>query len=71
MPIYMDSHIVPGIEAKHAAEGHLKDLAIQNQFGCRNMTYWIDEERGRVFCLIDAPNEEAVRQMHNHAHGLV
>ncbi|PKA99197.1 AraC-like DNA-binding protein [Flavobacteriaceae bacterium MAR_2009_75] len=71
MPIYMDSHIVPGVEAKHAAEAHKKDLGIQNQFGCRNLTYWIDEHRGRVFCLIDAPNEEAVRQMHDHAHGLV
>ncbi len=71
MPIYMDSHIVPGVEAKHAAEAHKRDLGIQNQFGCRNMTYWIDEDRGRVFCLIDAPNEEAVREMHNHAHGLV
>lgn len=67
----MDSHIVPGIEAKHAAEAHKKDLGIQNQFGCRNMTYWVDEDRGRVFCLIDAPNEQAVRDMHNHAHGSV
>lgn len=71
MPIYMDSHIVPGVEAEHAAKAHKKDLGIQNQFGCRNMTYWIDEDRGRVFCLIDAPNEEAVRKMHNHSHGLV
>lgn len=71
MPIYMDSHIVPGIEAKHAAEAHKKDLGIQNQFGCRNMTYWVDEDRGRVFCLIDAPNEKAVRDMHNHSHGSV
>lgn len=71
MPIYMDSHIVPGVEAKHAAEAHKKDLGIQNQFGCRNMTYWVDEDRGRVFCLIDAPNEQAVRDMHNHSHGNV
>ncbi|MRI02499.1 DUF4242 domain-containing protein [Kriegella sp. EG-1] len=71
MPIYMDSHIVPGIEAKHAADAHQKDLGIQNKFGCRNLTYWVDEGRGRVFCLIDAPNKEAVHLMHNHSHGLV
>lgn len=71
MPIYMDSHIVPGVEAKHVAAAHKKDLGVQDQFGCRNMTYWVDENRGRVFCLIDAPNEEAVREMHNHSHGLV
>lgn len=69
MPIYMDSHIVPGVEAEHVAAQHKRDLGVQDQFGCRNMTYWVDEDRGRVFCLIDAPNEEAVRQMHDHAHG--
>lgn len=71
MPIYMDSHIVPGVEAKHAAEAHKKDLEIQERFCCRNMTYWIDEDKGRVFCLIDAPNEQAVREMHDQAHGIV
>ncbi len=71
MPIYMDLHIVPGIEAKHAAEAHRADLKVQDEFGCRCMTYWVDEERGSAFCLIDAPSEEAVREMHNKAHGLV
>lgn len=71
MPIYMDRHIVPGIEAKHAAEAHREDLKIQHEFGCRCMTYWVDEERGSAFCLIDAPSKKAVRDMHAKAHGLV
>lgn len=71
MPIYMDRHIVPGIEAKHAAEAHREDLKIQDQYGCRCMTYWVDEEHGSAFCLIDAPNEEAVKKMHDKAHGLM
>ncbi len=71
MPIYMDSHIVPGVEAAHAAEAHRKDLEVQDQFNCRCMTYWVDEERERAFCLIDAPNKEAVLEMHDHSHGLV
>lgn len=71
MPIYMDRHIVPGIEAKHAAEAHREDLKIQDEFGCRCMTYWVDEERGSAFCLIDAPDEKAVKQMHDKAHGLM
>ena len=45
MPIYMDRHIVPGIEAKHAAQAHREDLKIQDEYGCRCMTYWVDEER--------------------------
>lgn len=71
MPIYMDRHIVPGIQAKHAAEAHREDLKIQDEYGCRCMTYWVDEQRGSAFCLIDAPNEEAVKKMHDRAHGLM
>ena len=71
MPIYMDRHIVPGIEAKHAAEAHREDLKIQDEYGCRCMTYWVDEDHGSAFCLIDAPNEEAVKKMHDKAHGLM
>ncbi len=71
MPIYMDRHIVPGIEAKHAAQAHREDLLIQDEYGCRCMTYWVDEDRGSAFCLIDAPNEEAVKEMHDRAHGLI
>ncbi len=71
MPIFMDRHIVPGIEAQNAAEAHREDLRVQDRFGCRCMTYWVDEERGNAFCLIDAPNEEAVREMHDNAHGLI
>ena len=71
MPIYMDRHIVPGIEAKHAAEAHREDLKIQEDYGCRCMTYWVDEERGYAFCLIDAPDINAVHEMHERAHGLI
>ena len=71
MPIYMDRHIVPGIEARHAAEAHREDLKIQDAYGCRCMTYWVDEDRGSAFCLIDAPDIDAVREMHDRAHGLM
>ena len=67
----MDRHIVPGIEAKHAAEAHREDLKIQDEYGCRCMTYWVDEDRGSAFCLIDAPDIEAVKKMHDRAHGLM
>lgn len=63
--------MVPGIEAKHAAEAHREDLKVQDEFGCRCMTYWVDEERGSAFCLIDAPNMQAVKKMHDKAHGLI
>src|SRR5688500_6849262 len=35
------------------------------------MSYWVDEKRGTVFCLIEAPGKEAVSEMHGKAHGLI
>ena len=71
MPIYMDVHTIPGVKAKNVAEAHLKDLAIQGDYGCKCMTYWIDEKRESVFCLIDAPDKDAVEELHGKAHGLI
>ena len=67
----MDLHILPGVKARDVAEAHLKDMLIQEDHACICMTYWIDEKRGNVFCLIDAPDKDAVIAMHNKAHGLV
>jgi len=71
MPIYMDIHIVPGVKAKDVAEAHRKDMLHQGEHGCNCMTYWIDEQRGNIFCLIEAPEKSAVEEMHARAHGLV
>jgi AraC-like DNA-binding protein len=71
MPIYMDVHIVPGVKAKDVAEAHRKDLLHQGEFGCNCMTYWIDEKRDSIFCLIEAVDKDAVKEMHSKAHGLV
>lgn len=67
----MDLHIVPGVIASHVAEAHQQDLRIQGDFGCRVMTYWVDEDKGSAFCLVEAPSKEAVVEMHNSAHGLI
>jgi AraC-like DNA-binding protein len=67
----MDVHIVPGVKAKDVAEAHQKDLFHQEEHDCKCMTYWIDEARESIFCLIEAPNKEAVNEMHNKAHGLI
>jgi len=71
MPLYMDRHNLPGVTSHDVAEAHLKDLKVQREFGCIAMTYWIDEERGNVFCLIESPDKKAVVDMHNRAHGLI
>ena len=70
MPIFMDVHIVPGVKAKDVAEAHRLDLLIQHEHNCNCITYWIDEARESIFCLIDAPDKDAVVELHSKAHGL-
>ncbi len=67
----MDVHIVPGVQATDVAQAHHKDLLLQDSYGCKCMTYWIDEKREKVFCLIDAPSKEIVTELHSRAHGLI
>ena len=72
MPIYMDRHDVSeAVTAENVAQLHQADLKIQHEFGCRGLTYWFDEKRKTAFCLIEAPNERAIEEMHSHAHGQV
>lgn len=70
MPIYMDRHDIPAeITAEHVALMHQEDLKVEHLYGCKGMTYWCDTKRHTAFCLIEAPNREAIQNMHNHAHG--
>lgn len=70
MPIYMDRHNISElVNAEYVAELHKEDLKIQEQFNCRGLTYWYDDKKKIAFCLVEAPNEESVHQMHNWAHG--
>jgi AraC-like DNA-binding protein len=67
----MDVHIIPGVKAKDVAEAHQKDVALQAEYSCNCMTYWVDEKRENVFCLIEAPEKNVVEEMHRQAHGLI
>ncbi|MFC7398387.1 nickel-binding protein [Chelatococcus sp. GCM10030263] len=71
MPIFLDRHDMKGTNAIEVAEAHLKDVSIQDRYGVKFMTYWFDEERGTVFCLIDAPDQETAQRVHHEAHGHV
>jgi len=66
----MDRHEVSeNTTAETLAEIHQEDLKIERQYGCRGFTYWYDDERKHVFCLIEAPNKKAIVDMHKQAHG--
>jgi class 3 adenylate cyclase len=71
MPIYMDRHSLEGATAEALAAAHQKDLGVQSRYGCKCFTYWFDERRQSVFCLIEAPSRQAVQEMHQAAHGFL
>ncbi|MGC4071211.1 MAG: DUF4242 domain-containing protein [Nibricoccus sp.] len=71
--LFLDIHEfgAGNVTAKAVAEAHEKDLQVQSRFGVRFINYWVDEANGKVLCLSEAPNAEAVRETHRHAHGLL
>jgi class 3 adenylate cyclase len=71
MPIYMDRHTGVDVKPEDVYEAHLLDLKVQDKYNTRYLTYWMDYERGNVFCLVDAPNKEAAESVHKEAHGLI
>jgi AraC-like DNA-binding protein len=68
----MDRHNVSDtVTADHVAQLHREDLKIEHKFNCKGLTYWFDGKRKTAFCLVKAPNKQAVLDMHNHAHGVL
>ncbi|HST05450.1 MAG TPA: DUF4242 domain-containing protein [Chloroflexia bacterium] len=71
MPLYMDVHNLPGATADAVADAHAKDLDTQGKYGVNYLHYWIDEDKGKVFCLVEAPDAASANRVHREAHGLV
>jgi Protein of unknown function (DUF4242) len=72
VPLYMDVHKkVEGLTAEAVAGAHKRDLEVQDKHGVKYLKYWFNEGTGQVWCLVDAPNEEAATAVHREAHGLV
>ena len=72
MPLFMDVHdIQGGVGIDDVAKAHLADLQAQGAHDVRYLRYWVDEEAGRIFCLVEAPTAQAAESVHREAHGLV
>ena len=68
----MDRHDVSeSVTAEMVAQLHQADLKIQHKYDCRGLTYWFDDARKTAFCLLEAPDKQAIQEMHEHAHGEV
>jgi Nickel responsive protein SCO4226-like len=72
VPLFMDIHEIDGgVAMEDVAKAHLADLQSQGAHDVRYLRYWVDEDHGRVFCLVEAPSAEAAAAVHREAHGLV
>jgi len=68
----MDVHqISGGVSIDDVAKAHLADLQAQGAYDVRYLRYWVDEDNGQVFCLVEAPTAQAAADVHRQAHGLV
>ena len=64
MSTYLDIHDVPGIKAGDVVAAHEADLRVGKIYGVDYRHYWVDEEAGKVFCLVDAPDRETAIRVH-------
>jgi uncharacterized protein DUF4242 len=72
MPLYMDVHSIDGgVSVEDVAQAHRADLQTEGQHDVRYLRYWVDEQHGKVFCLVEAPSPEAAATVHREAHGLL
>jgi hypothetical protein len=72
MPLYMDVHSLgEQVTLADVAKAHEADLAMQDTYGVDYRRYWVDESKGKIFCLVDAPDADTAVTVHREAHGLV
>jgi hypothetical protein len=72
MPLYMDVHRLDGpVTFEDVGKAHQADLRIQRSYDVSYLRFWVDEKRGKIFWLVEAPRADAATTVHREAHGLV
>jgi hypothetical protein len=72
MSLFMDVHTIEGgVSVADVARAHKADLETQEKYQVSYLRYWVDEEAGKIFCLVEADNAEDANTVHREAHGLV
>jgi hypothetical protein len=55
--MFMDVHTLGGpVGLTDVAEAHAADLKVQGAYDVDYKRYWVDEQEGKVFCLVEAPD---------------
>lgn len=65
---FMDVHSgMKGIDPQAFKAAHDADLDIEGEEGVHFLHAWADPNSGKVFCLSEGPNKEAVLRTHEKA----
>ena len=69
MPKFMDVHSgMTGITSEALRSEHAKDLEQQkSERGVKFLKVWADPNAGKVFCLSEGPDREAIQRVHQRA----
>ena len=61
----MDVHSgLKGIDCDALVGAFKANAEIQDSEGAKFLTAWADPESGKVFCVSEAPNKEAIKRIH-------
>ena len=71
--LFIDVHDLPPGKVSFAdvMAAHQKDLATENKYDVSFIKFWIDEQKGKVYCLSSARDSQSVVKTHAEAHGLL
>jgi AraC-like DNA-binding protein len=65
----MDFHKFPSISVNEAKAAHFADEQIQHKYGVKYLQFWVNEQAGNIFCLVEGPDIQTVELVHARAHG--
>ncbi len=71
MPLFMDFHKFESVTIEAVKTAHIADIGVQDQYGVKYHQFWVNEEEGSVFCLVEGPDKETCEKVHQIAHGNV
>lgn len=69
MPLFMDFHKIENVTIEDVKTAHIADRSVQHKFKVRYHQFWVNEEAGTVFCLMEGPDKESCEAVHQEAHG--
>jgi len=71
MPLFMDFHKFDNITIEGVKTAHIADIGVQDQYGVKYHQFWVNEDEGSVFCLVEGPDAATCEKVHQIAHGNV